>query len=372
MPLTLNLCELNCSRNAPSPRLPASLVSLSGSTVGGTIRGFQMKLLGSNFDMALIVQLMDDFHDLINKNGEMYQTNKGLAFQMFVEMYKTNKGLTFQMFEEMYQTNKGLSFQMFVEMYQTNKGLAFQMFVEMYQINRRLAFLMFTNKGLTFQMFVEMYQTNKGLAFQMFVEMYQTNKGLTFQMFVEMYQTNKGLAFQMFVEMYQINKGLAFQMFVEMYQTNRGIAFHPRTSHWPLMSSPFPTLAICLSYVYLTKFAGPKLMENRKPFELRNVLIAYNLFQVIFSSWLFYECLMGGWWGQYSFQCQPVDNSNSPTAIRSVGWNVGKSACMSVGVGSGMSSSTCAISQLTTFFQHLDTRLGDHVTLNSSWTAGDD
>nr|CAD7400204.1 unnamed protein product [Timema poppensis] len=63
----------------------------------------------------------------------------------------------------------------------------------------------------------------------------------------------------------------------------------PRTNHWPLMSSPFPTLAICLSYVYLTKFAGPKLMENRKPFELRNVLIAYNLFQVIFSSWLFYE-----------------------------------------------------------------------------------
>nr|CAD7455119.1 unnamed protein product [Timema tahoe] len=90
----------------------------------------------------------------------------------------------------------------------------------------------------------------------------------------------------------------------------------PRTSHWPLMSSPFPTLAICLSYVYLTKVAGPKLMENRKPFELRNVLIAYNLFQVIFSSWLFYECLMGGWWGQYSFQCQPVDKSNSPTAIR--------------------------------------------------------
>lgn len=30
-------------------------------------------------------------------------------------------------------------------------------------------------------------------------------------------------------------------------------------------------------------------MENRKPFELRNILIYYNLFQVLFSSWLFYE-----------------------------------------------------------------------------------
>jgi len=28
------------------------------------------------------------------------------------------------------------------------------------------------------------------------------------------------------------------------------------------------------------------------------------------------QCLMGGWWNQYSFRCQPVDYSNSPTAIR--------------------------------------------------------
>nr|CAD7395076.1 unnamed protein product [Timema cristinae] len=149
-------------------------------------------------------------------------------------------------------------------------------------------------------MFVEMYQTNKELAFQMFVEVYQTNKELAFQMFVEVYQTNKELTFQMFVEMYQINKGIAFRTFhkvtwllkpphVKNVHNDVDYVLDPRTSHWPLMSSPFPTLAICLSYVYLTKFAGPKLMENRKPFELRNVLIAYNLFQVIFSTWLFYE-----------------------------------------------------------------------------------
>lgn len=30
-------------------------------------------------------------------------------------------------------------------------------------------------------------------------------------------------------------------------------------------------------------------MENRKPFELRKVLIVYNFAQVIFSAWLFYE-----------------------------------------------------------------------------------
>ncbi|KAL0121623.1 hypothetical protein PUN28_006854 [Cardiocondyla obscurior] len=82
------------------------------------------------------------------------------------------------------------------------------------------------------------------------------------------------------------------------------------------MRSPFPTLFICLSYVYVVKVLGPKLMENRKPFQFKNTLVVYNLFQVIFSAWLFYECLMGGWWDQYSFRCQPVDYSNSPTAIR--------------------------------------------------------
>ncbi|KMQ97037.1 elongation of very long chain fatty acids protein [Lasius niger] len=55
------------------------------------------------------------------------------------------------------------------------------------------------------------------------------------------------------------------------------------------MSSPFPTLFICVSYVYVVKTLGPKLMENRKPFQLKNTLIVYNLFQVIFSAWLFYE-----------------------------------------------------------------------------------
>ncbi|XP_029167341.1 elongation of very long chain fatty acids protein AAEL008004-like isoform X2 [Nylanderia fulva] len=91
-----------------------------------------------------------------------------------------------------------------------------------------------------------------------------------------------------------------------------------RTTDWLLMSSPFPTLFICLTYVYAVKTLGPKLMENRKPFQLKNTLVVYNLFQVIFSAWLFYECLMGGWWDQYSFRCQPVDYSNSPTAIRMV------------------------------------------------------
>lgn len=57
-------------------------------------------------------------------------------------------------------------------------------------------------------------------------------------------------------------------------------------------------------------------MEKRKPLDLRKFLIVYNLFQTIFSTWIFYEYLQSGWWGHYSFRCQPVDYSNNPLALR--------------------------------------------------------
>lgn len=57
-------------------------------------------------------------------------------------------------------------------------------------------------------------------------------------------------------------------------------------------------------------------MENRKPFQLRNVLIVYNFLQVIFSLYLFYEACFAGWLVGYNFRCEPVDHSFSPQAVR--------------------------------------------------------
>lgn len=66
-------------------------------------------------------------------------------------------------------------------------------------------------------------------------------------------------------------------------------AIDPRVKDWPMMSSPFPTLALCIFYAYFSKVLAPKLMANRKAFDLRNLLVAYNLFQTVFSAWIFYE-----------------------------------------------------------------------------------
>ncbi|CAG9808731.1 unnamed protein product [Chironomus riparius] len=90
----------------------------------------------------------------------------------------------------------------------------------------------------------------------------------------------------------------------------------PRTSEWFLMSSPLPTAAICLAYVVIVKIVGPKLMENRKPYKLKNVLIFYNFLQVIFSTWLFYEASSTGWLTDYSYRCQPVDYTRSENGMR--------------------------------------------------------
>ena len=60
------------------------------------------------------------------------------------------------------------------------------------------------------------------------------------------------------------------------------------------MTSPFPTLAICLSYAYFAKVLGPRIMDSRKPMKLKTVLIVYNFVQVVFSAWLFYEVMSTG------------------------------------------------------------------------------
>jgi len=89
----------------------------------------------------------------------------------------------------------------------------------------------------------------------------------------------------------------------------------PRVDGWFLMSSPFYTLAICASYIYFVKSLGPKLMRDRKPFELRTPIIIYNIVQVVFSIYLVYKGLIHAWIYRYSLTCQPVDYSDDPDEL---------------------------------------------------------
>lgn len=55
------------------------------------------------------------------------------------------------------------------------------------------------------------------------------------------------------------------------------------------MSSPFPQTFIIVAYIYFVTSLGPKIMENRKAFDLKSVLVVYNFVVVMLSLYMCYE-----------------------------------------------------------------------------------
>jgi len=78
------------------------------------------------------------------------------------------------------------------------------------------------------------------------------------------------------------NQTLGFSTFSvkELYEASL-IGAHPNIDKLMLMQSPLPVISILVAYLLFVKKIGPMIMENRKPFELRKVMIAYNALQVI-------------------------------------------------------------------------------------------
>nr|CAD7417114.1 unnamed protein product [Timema poppensis] len=91
---------------------------------------------------------------------------------------------------------------------------------------------------------------------------------------------------------------------------------YPMVDSWLFMSSPVPILTILALYLYFVLSLGPNMMNSREPFHLQKLLVVYNLYQVLFSSWL---CTLPFRFGavQYIFKhgCQPVDQPQSPYSV---------------------------------------------------------
>ena len=72
-----------------------------------------------------------------------------------------------------------------------------------------------------------------------------------------------------------------------------------------MFDSPLSPILAVGSYLILVRL-GVEWMRNRAPFELKRLMIVYNLVQVVINSWLFYEFCVAGWFNGYSYTCQPV------------------------------------------------------------------
>nr|XP_023021086.1 elongation of very long chain fatty acids protein 7-like [Leptinotarsa decemlineata] len=65
----------------------------------------------------------------------------------------------------------------------------------------------------------------------------------------------------------------------------------PLVDSWLFMKSPIPVVSILLAYLYFVLKLGPQLMEKRKPYDLKKLMIFYNAYQVLFSLWLCSQAL---------------------------------------------------------------------------------
>ncbi|XP_006009446.1 very long chain fatty acid elongase 1 [Latimeria chalumnae] len=92
----------------------------------------------------------------------------------------------------------------------------------------------------------------------------------------------------------------------------------PRLHSYPLMQSPFAMTAIILGYVYFVLSLGPWIMANRKPFDLKKLMVVYNFSMVALSTFIVYEFLMSGWLTGYTWRCDLIDFSDNPIALRMV------------------------------------------------------
>ncbi|XP_065212872.1 very long chain fatty acid elongase 7-like [Planococcus citri] len=67
-----------------------------------------------------------------------------------------------------------------------------------------------------------------------------------------------------------------------------------KTASWPFMQSARTVILIALCYILIVTSIGPKLMENRKPYNLKGIIIVYNTFQVVACTILFAWVILSG------------------------------------------------------------------------------
>ena len=89
----------------------------------------------------------------------------------------------------------------------------------------------------------------------------------------------------------------------------------PRVENWPLMASPWPTICTTMAYLLFVHW-GPIFMADRKPLEIRPLILLYNAAVAGLNLYIGLELTFTSKKLDFSWICEPVDYSNDPLAIR--------------------------------------------------------
>lgn len=74
----------------------------------------------------------------------------------------------------------------------------------------------------------------------------------------------------------------------------------------PVCAEPEVCLAFIAAYLVIV-WLGNKVMAHREPFQLRPFQLFHNVFQIGFSTYIFYEVLRTAWVLGYKMTCNAVD-----------------------------------------------------------------
>ena len=98
----------------------------------------------------------------------------------------------------------------------------------------------------------------------------------------------------------------------------------PRVRHYPIMDGGvWPTVLAVIGYLYFSKVAGPALMKNRQPFQLKRPIFIYNLVLVAVNGYFVVQGIRLTNFGLDSWKCERINHqSNAPDDLMKirVGW----------------------------------------------------
>ena len=83
----------------------------------------------------------------------------------------------------------------------------------------------------------------------------------------------------------------------------------PRTAEWYYAKYPQIMYLTFAGYLYFVLRCGPRYMENRPAYSLKTFIKYYNIFQIIYNSWIVYACIKNGMFTDIGLGCVFVDRS---------------------------------------------------------------
>ncbi|XP_075223934.1 very long chain fatty acid elongase 7-like [Lycorma delicatula] len=83
---------------------------------------------------------------------------------------------------------------------------------------------------------------------------------------------------------------------------------------WLLISTPIPVIVILGIYLLTVLKIGPKFMEKREPYNIKGIMMVYNLYQIIYNSYIVGMLLLNREVQRYLIEhsCRPLHYSKNP------------------------------------------------------------